>query len=98
MKITTIELGYYHPSNANWSYHIHLVIDDTGARLYRETFGGDYQMRETMKAAGYQVDQLSAGKGSGVEYKWRDVKDLYDIENYAGKNWGEGCLDNSKKS
>ena len=92
MKIQTIELGYYHPSNANWSYGVHLVIDKSGARLYRETFGGDSRMRETMKAAGYEVEELSAGRGSSVEYKWRDIKDIPDIENYKGLNWGEGSL------
>lgn len=92
MKITTIELGYYHPSNANWAYRVHLVIDDSGARLYRETFGGDSRMRETMKVAGHEVEQLSAGKGTGVQYRWKDIKDLDDIESYKGLNWGEGSL------
>lgn len=78
-----IELGYYHPSQANWSYHIFMIIDETGARLYKSTFGGDERIRRQ-----FPLERLSAGKGSGVEYKWRDIKDLLDIESYNGKNWG----------
>jgi len=77
-----IELGYYHPSTANWSYHIFLLIDKTGARLYRSTFGGEYRLK-------FKTERLSAGKGSCVQYKWGDVKDLLDIEDYNGKNWGD---------
>ena len=97
MKIRIIELGYYHPSVANWSYGVHLVIDDTGARLYRETFGGDSRARETLKKMGHEVEMLSAGQGTGVQYRWKDIKNLYDIENYRGINWGKGCLDAQKK-
>ncbi len=88
-KIKFIELGYYHPSNANWSYRIHLVIDGTGARLYRENFGGDYRAMKKMREAGYEVEKIIAGRGTGVEYRWRDVKDLLDIEIYDGRNYGE---------
>ena len=88
-KIKIIETGYYHPSNANWSYHIFMVVDETGARLYRSTFGGD----KRIKLAESKLDYLSAGKGSGVEYKWKDIKDLFDIEQYTGINWGAGCLE-----
>jgi hypothetical protein len=87
-KIEVIrDMGFYHPSNANWSFHIHLVIDKTGARLYKETFGGDDRMVRTMKAKGFNIESLYAGKGSGVEYKWKDCKDLLDIESYQGKNY-----------
>ena len=80
-------LGYYHPSNANWSYGIHMIIDKTGARLYRENFGGDSRIIRQLKKKGYKVEQLYAGKGSRVQYKWRDIKDLKDIEEYDGKNY-----------
>ena len=93
MKTTITELGYYHPSNANWSYHIHLVIDETGARLYRETFGGDSRMLATMEQAGHTVEKLSAGVGSGVQCKWKDISRLHDVEEYTGRNWGDGSLD-----
>lgn len=89
-KIIFVELGFYHPSSANWSYHIHLVIDKTGARLYRETFGGDSRAIATLEKMGFDVKQLSAGRGSGVQYKWSDIKGLPDIEDYRGQNWGEG--------
>lgn len=90
--IKVIETGFYHPSNANWCYHIHLVIDETGARLYRETFGGDSRMIKTLKETGLEVEKLTAGKGSEVMYKWGDIKDLHDIEDYKGTNWGEKSL------
>lgn len=92
-KIQIVEMGFYHPSTANWSYGIHLIIDSTGARLYRETFGGDERAKHTLENLGFQVEKISAGKGSSVQYKWRDIKDLHDIENYQGINWGEKSLD-----
>jgi hypothetical protein len=79
IKIIT-DVGYYHPSNANWSYRIHLIIDKTGARFYSSTFGGESRMK-------VKAEKLYAGKGSGVEWKYKDMKDLADIETYAGKNW-----------
>lgn len=83
MKKTIItELGWYSPSSANWSYSIHLVIDKSGARLYRSTFGGEHGIIEKHK-----LEKLYAGKGSGVHYKWKDIKDLLDIKDYAGTNW-----------
>ena len=87
-SITIIEdLGYYHPSNANWSYGIHMIIDKTGARLYKDTFGGDARIREQLVSKGYTVNRQYAGKGSGVAYKWKDIKGLLDIESYTGKNY-----------
>ena len=91
-SIQLIEMGFYHPSSANWSYHIHLVIDGTGARLYRETFGGDSRMVENMKKKGIEVERMSAGIGSMPEHKWKDVSRMPDLEKYDGKNWGEGSL------
>jgi len=85
-KISLIRCGYYHPSNANWSYHIWLVIDKTGARFYRESFGGDYQMIEKQKANGIEVEKLQAGIGTDTEYKWSAVKQMPDLENYE-LNW-----------
>ena len=89
-QVVYMELGYYNPSNANWSYGIWLVIDYTGAKLYRETFGGDYRMKEKLENKGYTVKQLHVEQGSSVQYKWRDIKDLQDIEDYEGKNRKEG--------
>lgn len=62
-----------------------MVIDDTGARLYKSTFGSENCMK-------VDREKLHAGKGSAVHYKWADIKDLKYIENYTGKNWGEGSL------
>jgi len=85
--ITITELGYYHPSTANWSYRIHLIIDKTGARLYCETFGGDSRLIKELEKRSIKVEKLSAGKGTGVQYRWKDIKDLLDIESYTGQNW-----------
>lgn len=82
--ISIVETGYYHPSNANWNYHIFMVIDPSGARLYRAVFGSESEMRQKTGA-----DILHAGKGSSVEYKWRDIKDLLDIADYKPYNWKE---------
>lgn len=89
---TIIELGYYHPSNANWNYHIWLLVDSTGARLYRETFGGDSRLIGRYKKENRIIEKLSAGRGTGVQYKWGDIRQLHDLEAYNGKNWGEGSL------
>jgi hypothetical protein len=64
-----------------------LIIDETGARLYKETFGGDSRVIRQLKAKGLKADKMFAGEGSGVEYKWKDIKDLQDIESYTGINW-----------
>ena len=80
-KIKVIDLGYYHPSNANWSYTIHLVIDKTGARLYKSNFGGDSRIKNV------KIEKLSAGRGSNVKYMWGDISGLNDIEDYNGTNW-----------
>jgi hypothetical protein len=57
------ELGYYHPSYANWSYHIFMIIDQTGARLYKANFGGDERVK------GNNLERLHIGRGANVEYK-----------------------------
>ena len=80
-------VGFYHPSNANWSYRTHIIIDNTGARLYKENFGGDSRLRARLEEEGYNVKRLYLGKGSGVECKYKDIKDLLDIESYASKNY-----------
>jgi hypothetical protein len=82
-EVVLIKLGYYHPSNANWSYGIWLLIDETGPRLYRETFGGDSRLIKNLQKISFKKLYL----GADVEYRWRDVKDLIDIEEYDGQNW-----------
>lgn len=82
-KITIVEgLGYYTPSNANWSWRTHLIIDKKGARLYKEQFGGDSRLRQRLEEEGYEVVRLYAGKGGGVQLRRKDIKDLLDIEAY----------------
>jgi hypothetical protein len=84
--ITFTELGYYHPSNANWNYRIHLIIDKTGGRLYRETFGGDSRVINKLNEQGKKAEKLLIGKGY-AKYSWKEIKDLPDIESYTGENW-----------
>jgi hypothetical protein len=86
---TIVELGYYHPSNANWNYRIWLLVDKTGVRLYRETFGGDSRLVARYANEGITIEKLSGGRGTGVQYKWKDISKLPDLEGYNGKNWGE---------
>lgn len=86
MKPIIIETGFQHSRSNNWSYHIFMVIDDTGARLYKSAFGAEDRMKIDRK-------KLHAGIGSGVEYKARDIKGLYDIEDYTGINWGAGNIE-----
>ena len=83
--IKIIKTGYYCPSNANWCYGVFMIIDETGARMYKETFGGDYRLLHRL---GADAQMLHAGWGSNVEYKWGDIKGLPDIETYNGFNWG----------
>lgn len=83
-KIQLIELGYFHPSNANWSYHIFLLIDKTGARMYKATFGGESRI----KNKSIITEKLHAGLGSDTEFKGRAVAKMPDIEGYNGYNWG----------
>ena len=87
MKITKIiKVGYYHPSNANWNYGIWLIIDETGAKLYKENFGGDDRMIKKMKKQGIEIKEVF-GVSCLAEYKGREVAKMSDIENYEGKNY-----------
>jgi hypothetical protein len=84
-KIKLVEMGYFHPSQANWSYHIFMIIDKTGARLYKATFGGESRI----KLKNLIIDRLSIGAGSDTVYKGRVVAKMPDIEYYNGYNWGD---------
>jgi len=87
--IKIIKTGWYHPSNANWCYGVHMIIDQTGARMYKETFGGDDRIAHRLRDQGFEIEKISAGWGSNAEYKWGDIKGLPDIETYNGFNWGD---------
>lgn len=82
--ITIIKLGYYHPSTANWNYGIHLIIDDTGAKLYKETFGEDSRLIHRLENAGITVKELYVMETAS--YKWAEVGKMPDIENYIVSN------------
>ena len=79
------EVGYFHPSSANWSYGVWLIVDDTGAKLYKDTFGGDYRALETLKVKGIAATRCYVQE-SGA-FKGRDVVKMPDIEDYTGKNY-----------
>lgn len=59
-----------------------MIIDNKGARLYKETFGGDSRLRARLEAEGHKVQRLHIGVGSDTVYKWRDVRKMPDIETY----------------
>ena len=82
-----VELGYCHPSAANWSYHLWLIVDNTGAKLYHEKFGGDSRVIEALEKQGIKAIRMHTGRGTEIEYTCRDIKDLQDIETYNGQNW-----------
>jgi hypothetical protein len=86
--MTTIikDLGYYTPSQANWSYRFHLIIDDTGARMYHDTFGGIDRLIDKLGGRD-SVKVLSGGKGSEARYKMSNVRETLDAEQYNGKNY-----------
>ena len=83
---TYSKIGWSHPSTANWSYGIWLIIDETGAKIYKETFGGDYRMKETLQKEGVEIKEAHGGYPLG---KWgvRDAQKMDDIESYTGENY-----------
>ena len=87
--ITYCKVGWYHPSNANWSYSVWLIVDATGAKLYRETFGGDYRMREKIQAQGVEIEEVHGVQSFG-QWKAREVTKMSDIETYTGVNFSGG--------
>jgi hypothetical protein len=87
-KVIFIPMGYYHPSQANWNYNVHLVIDATGARMYKENFGGDSRIIAILEAKGIKCERMHAGVGSSPKHSYKDIARMADIEHYTGKNWG----------
>lgn len=75
-----VKVGYYHPRNANWNYEIFLIIDLTGARLYRSTFGEEHDIIKKWSIK--QSYTQSIGK-----YDWKQVKVMESVKNYQGANW-----------
>lgn len=80
------KVGFYHPSTANWSYGVWLIIDKTGAKLYRETFGGDSRMKAKIEKKGLKIEEKHGVDSFGV-WKGREVNKMSDIETYNGKNF-----------
>jgi hypothetical protein len=73
-----IDVGYYHPSTANWSYKIFMVIHNGKADIYSSTFGGDSRAIDQLKAKGEDVKVLY--QPYTAKYNWKDVKNMADIE------------------
>ena len=92
MKNITIikNVGHGKKSAANWSYSVHIIIDQKGARYYRSTFGGDDSTIKRLKDQDYTVNVLSAGGiKEPVKIGVRTIKAMQDIENYQGDNYPE---------
>ena len=81
-----VRVGYYHRPSANWSYGIWLVVDETGAKLYKETFGGDSRMIEKMTQQGIKVKEKFGVSAYGL-WIGREVNKFENLENYTGKNF-----------
>ncbi len=82
---TITEIGYFHPSQANWSYRVHIITDETGSKLYRENFGGDERLVRTLAEKGVELVRNSV-QFSGI-FKGREVLKMPDVESYSGKNY-----------
>ena len=86
-EIQLIQVGYYHPSNANWSFGVWLVIDETGAKFYKEQFGGDSRLVRRLEEKGERVKKLWTGNPYNVAYSYKDVKGMENLEDYTEQNY-----------
>lgn len=84
--ITLTEIGYSHPSQANWSYGVWLIVDDTGAKLYKETFGGDSRLLEKLKVQGIEAKICYVPQVGAFKFPVRETEKMPDIEDYMGNN------------
>ena len=84
--IKIAKIGYAKKAGANWAYGVWIVMDSTGAKLYRETFGGDSRMIETMKKQNIDVEKVYGVQFMG-SFGVRNTEKLPDIEEYTGKNY-----------
>lgn len=78
-----IKLGHYQPTNANWSYRICAIIDNSGVRLYKSTFGQEKKIIDKYNLKQYYSFIPEA------KYKYNDVKKMLDITEYNGINYKE---------
>ena len=78
MNIKISKVGYYHPSNANWSYQIFHLESDKAVFKATSTFGADYRLKEALTDLGYKVE---TGYIGDYEMRYRDIKGLLDIDN-----------------
>lgn len=77
-RIELHRVGYASPSQANWSYRIWNCYGKNGRVQCKETFGGDYRLKEQLEEAGYEVkvyQSMQLGK-FGV----RETEKMPDIE------------------
>ena len=78
MNIKISKVGYYHPSNANWSYQVFHLESDKAVLKATSTFGADYRLKHALEELGYTVE---TGYIGDYEMKYRDIKGLLDIDN-----------------
>ena len=90
-NITIIKnVGHGKKTEANWSYSVHIIIDQKGARYYRSTFAGEEITIKKLKEEGFTVNVLHAGGiKEPVKIGVRTIKAMQDIENYQGDNYPE---------
>ena len=89
MKIITIsQIGYNHPSQANWNYGIYkLDFIDTNQKYchsetIRETFGGNDRLTRTIeKKTGYHIIETKGVYTTTGTPKITGVTKLLDAEN-----------------
>ena len=77
MKYEIRELGYYHPSNANWNYYIYLLEWAGYSLRVRSTFGAESRLKQQLIDLGHTVDFSPIGQ---FEMKYRDIAKLWDID------------------
>ena len=86
-QITLTEVGYAHLSQANWSYGVWAIADETGIKLYKETFGGEHRAMDNLKKEGKKAKICYVPQNG--KFGVREVEKLEDIENYLGQNYSK---------
>lgn len=76
------QVGYYHPSNANWSYEIYTVtiIKDNEVKnnlFYKGTFGAYHRVVKALEGKGIHAVH---NRMTNIEAKHKDIKYMADIE------------------
>lgn len=79
MKIIISDIGYYHPSNANWNYNIFFVENPQGESMkVKSTFGADYRLKKALEDLGHEVKSRDISGNAKLSYS--QIKNLPDID------------------